>query len=236
MFHREQILKTSDHNFFRKRKAHVMTRHNTGLTGGRDDLPLRLRGRTFPQLLQYYWRLETGFLIACFFLHLFLDFLSGVSPLLGPLSPNLSLTNWIVLASRRCSLWTGLRRRPFCVLRVTVRTRPYFPGTNLSTRPIGHLPLDTLSSEISNTSPILMAVCSHIHLYLTDNWCRYCPRQRCQKLVRSFFWYRYRCLVVPRVLKVRLVSYTRPLQVQDEPVLWALHFSHHHLLSWAGSS
>ena len=92
MFHREQILQTSDYNFFRERKAHVMTPHNTGLTGGRDDLPLRFRARTFPQLLQYCWRLETGFLIACFILHL-LDFLSGVSPLLGPLSPNLSLTN-----------------------------------------------------------------------------------------------------------------------------------------------
>ena len=148
MFHREQILQTSDYNFFRERKALVMTPHNTGLTGGRDDLPLRFRARTFPQLLQYRWRLETGFLIACSILHL-LDFLSGVSPLLGPLSPNLSLTNWVVLASRRCNLWTGLRRRPFCVLRVTVRTRPSFQGTNLSTRPIGHLPLDTLSSEIT---------------------------------------------------------------------------------------
>ena len=93
MFHREQILQTSDYNFFRERKARVMTPHNTGLTGGRDDLPLRFRTRTFPQLLQYCWRLETGFLIACFILHLLLDFLSDVSPLLGPLSPNLSLTN-----------------------------------------------------------------------------------------------------------------------------------------------
>ena len=33
MFHREQILQTSDYNFFRKRKARVMTPHNTGLTG-----------------------------------------------------------------------------------------------------------------------------------------------------------------------------------------------------------
>ena len=196
-FHREQILQTSDYNFFRERKAHVMTPHNTGLTGGRDDLPLRFRARTFPQLLQYCLRLETGFLIGCFILHLLLDFISGVSLLLGPLSPNLSLTNWLVLTSRRCNLWTGLRRRPFCVLRVTVRTRPSFPGTNLSTRPIAHLPLDTLSSEISNTSPILSAGCSHTHLYLTDNWCRYCPRQRCQKWVRSFCWYRYRRLVVP---------------------------------------
>ena len=190
MFHREQILQTSDDNFFASEKHMFMTPHNTG---GRDDLLLRFRARTFPQLLQYCWRLETGFLIACFILHLLLNFLSGVSPLLGPLSPNLSLTNWVVLASRRCSLWTGLRRRLFCVLRVTVRTRPSFPGTNLSTRSIGHLPLDTLSSEISNTSPILMAGCSHTHLYLTDNWCRYCPRQRCQKSVRSFCWYRYCC-------------------------------------------
>ena len=90
MFHREQILQTSDDNFFRERKAHVMTPHNTG---GRDDLLLRFRARTVPQLLQYCWRLQTGFLIACFILHLLLDFLSGVSPLLGPLSPNLSLTN-----------------------------------------------------------------------------------------------------------------------------------------------
>ena len=58
-FHREQILQTSDYNFFRERKAHVMTPHNTGLTGGRDDLPLRFRARTFPQLLQYCLRLET---------------------------------------------------------------------------------------------------------------------------------------------------------------------------------
>ena len=76
--------------FFCERKAQVMTPHNTG---GRDDLLLRFRARTFPQLLQYCWRLQTGFLIACFILHLLLDFLSGVSPLLGPLSPNLSLTN-----------------------------------------------------------------------------------------------------------------------------------------------
>ena len=48
MFHREQILQTSDYNFFRERKARVMTPHNTGLTGGRDDLPLRFRTRTFP--------------------------------------------------------------------------------------------------------------------------------------------------------------------------------------------
>ena len=74
MFHREQILQTSDYNFFRKRKARVMTPHNTGLTGGLDDLPLRFRARTFPQHLQYCWRLETGFLIACFILHLLLDF------------------------------------------------------------------------------------------------------------------------------------------------------------------
>lgn len=93
MFHREQILQTSDYNFFRERKAHVMTPHNTGLTGSRDDLLLRFRARTFPQLLQYCWRLGTGFLIACFILHLLLDFLSGVSPSLGPMSPNLSLTN-----------------------------------------------------------------------------------------------------------------------------------------------
>ena len=64
------------------------------------------------------------------------------SPPLGPLSPNSSLTNWVVLASRRCSLWTGLLRRPFCSLRVTVETRPSLPGNNLSTRLIGHLPLD----------------------------------------------------------------------------------------------
>ena len=38
-------------------------------------------------------------------------------------------------------------------------------------------------------------------------------------------------LLYLRVLKLGLVSYTRPLQVQDEPVLWALDLSHHHLLS-----
>ena len=90
MFHREQILQTSDDNFFASEKHMFMTPHNTG---GRDDLLLRFRARTFPQLLQYCWRLETGLLIACFILHLLLHFLSGVSPLLGPLSPNLSLTN-----------------------------------------------------------------------------------------------------------------------------------------------
>ena len=64
------------------------------------------------------------------------------SPPLGPLSPNSLLTNWVVLASRRCNLWTGLLRSPFCGLRVTVETRPPFPGINLSTRLNGHLPLD----------------------------------------------------------------------------------------------
>ena len=33
MFHREQNLQTSEYNFFRERKAHVMIPHNTGLTG-----------------------------------------------------------------------------------------------------------------------------------------------------------------------------------------------------------
>ena len=58
MFHREQILQTSDDNFFCERKAQVMTPHNTG---GRDDLLLRFRARTFPQLLQYCWRLQYWF-------------------------------------------------------------------------------------------------------------------------------------------------------------------------------
>ena len=92
MFHREQILQTSDYNFFRERKAHVMTPHNTGLTGGRDDLSLRFRARTFPQLLQYCWRLETGFLIACFILHLLLDFLRGSLPRSVPLDFGLEKT------------------------------------------------------------------------------------------------------------------------------------------------
>ena len=48
MFHREQILQTSDDNFFASEKHMFMTPHNTG---GRDDLLLRFRTRTFPQLL-----------------------------------------------------------------------------------------------------------------------------------------------------------------------------------------
>ena len=32
MFHREKILQTSDYNFFRERKAHVMTPHKTNAT------------------------------------------------------------------------------------------------------------------------------------------------------------------------------------------------------------
>ena len=39
-----------------------------------------------------------------------------------------------------------------------------------------------------------------------------------------------------RVLKLRRVSYTMTFQVEDEPVLRALHLPHHHLLSWAASS
>ena len=58
-----------------------MTPHNTGLTGSRDDLLLRFRARTFPQLLQYCWRLGTGFLIACFILHLLLDFFKWRLPI-----------------------------------------------------------------------------------------------------------------------------------------------------------
>ena len=53
------------------------------------------------------------------------------------------------------------------------------------------------SSEISTVSDLEGSGCSHTHLYLTDNWCRYSPRLRCQKWLRNFFWYSYRRLVVP---------------------------------------
>ena len=175
----------------------VVTLRKSSLKGGRDDLPLRFLARTSSPPLQYCWRLETGFLIACFFSTFFLTFRVADCPPLGPLSPKSSLANWIVLATRRCSLWTGPLRRPLCVLRITVRTRPSFHGTNLSTRAIGHLPTDTLSSKISTTSLILRAGFSHTHLYRTDNWCRFSPHQSCQKGLRSFCWYRYRYLVVP---------------------------------------
>ena len=83
------------------------------------------------------------------------------SPPLGPLSPNSSLKNWVVLASRRCSLWTGLLRRPFCGLRVTVETRPSFPGTNSSHWPLTSWPLQKLALSL-----ILRAVAVHTPTYI----------------------------------------------------------------------
>ena len=57
MFHREQIVQTSDYNFLRERKAHVLTPQSRAIihckssfTGDRDDLPPRVRARTIQKL------------------------------------------------------------------------------------------------------------------------------------------------------------------------------------------
>ena len=82
------------------------------------------------------------------------------SPPLGPLSSNSSLKNWVVLAPRRCSLWTGLLRRPFCGLRATVETRPSFPGTSSTHWPLTSWPLQKLALSL-----ILRAVAVHTSTY-----------------------------------------------------------------------
>jgi len=165
--------------------------YKSSRTGGRVDRPLRVRARTSSPPRQYRWRLGAGFFTACFFFTFFLTFLiAGDSPPLGPLSSNSSLANWVLLASRRCSLWTGLLKSPLCVFKVTVRRRPSLPGNNLSTRPISHFTLSALSSEISTISRTLRAGCPSIHFCRMDNWCRYSPRQRFQKWLTSFCWYR----------------------------------------------
>ena len=81
----------------------------------------------FPSL-QYCWRL--GFLKACFF------------PTLGPLSPSSSPMNSVALASRRCSLWTDVLRRPLCLEGYSTNKAIFFRNQSVNSC-IGHFPLES---------------------------------------------------------------------------------------------
>ena len=86
------------------------------------------------------------------------------SPPLGPLSPNSSLTNWVVLASRRYSLWTGLLRRLFCGLTGYSRNKAIFSRNqcfNSSHWSLTSWPLQKLALSL-----ILRAVAVHTPTYI----------------------------------------------------------------------
>ena len=82
--------------------------------------------------------LETWFPQSLFLLH----HLDIWVPILGPLSPSSSLMNSVVLASRRCSLWTDLPRRPLC-LKSYSTNKVIFSRNQSVDSCIGHFPLES---------------------------------------------------------------------------------------------
>lgn len=147
--------------------------------GGLVILPERVWVQTSSPSLQSCWRrCDSSFLFLSF--NGFFSSLCVHFPPWGSVLRN-SFGTLSTLASSQCSLWTGVLRSPFFFFSITVRTNPSCLGNNFSTRPIGHFPLATLSSEISTKSPTLRAGCSVSHFGRMDNCCRHSPHQRFQK-------------------------------------------------------
>ena len=132
----------------------------------------------FPSL-QYCWRL--GFLKACFF------------PTLGPLSPSSSPMNSVALASRRCSLWTDVLRRPLCLEGYSTNKAIFFRNQSVNSC-IGHFPLESCwwviweeEHEKMQCKPSLRWDSHKIYSDVSEGW-KWCePYPPPQTLIASSF-------------------------------------------------